>query len=111
MSNHVVDAIDNALYDWETSADAMRWAPDAPRVPQVQPPQITLTVDTAPFVEAMCRIAEAAAEVAKKVAPVMRRIGADFARQQERAAMRRHQPIPLSIDGHEYHRRRKGRRR
>lgn len=29
-TNHVIEAIDGALGDWEVSEDAMRWAPDPP---------------------------------------------------------------------------------
>ena len=44
-ADHVVEAIDNALRDWSVSGDAMRHAPDAPRVkvppvPRVPVPNI-----------------------------------------------------------------------
>lgn len=107
--SHIIEAIDNALTDWETSPDAMRWTTEP--APQFRPPRLNL----APFIVAMEVQARAFAETMAKVTEVMNtKIGpmvARFDRMAERQAARSHQPIALRIDGHEYHRRSKGRRR
>lgn len=105
--DHVIDAIDNALDDWQVSGDAMRWTPDPPPASPTLPSAATvfLTVDLRPFVAAIEGIAKAAA----RLGPVLNRyaqINREIAREGERDGLRRHQPIPLAINGAEYRRRR-----
>lgn len=37
MTREIVDLIDHACLDWETSIDAMRWTPDPPAAPELVP--------------------------------------------------------------------------
>lgn len=107
-TEHVLATIDEALEDWTVSGDAMRWTPDSAAVEPTGPPVVTVDpqVIIQPFVDAMSR---AAKQMARALIPIQRTL----ARHREREAARRHQPIALRIDGHEYRRRqraRKGRR-
>lgn len=34
MSSEILDSVDGALHDWETSSDAMRWVPEGERLAQ-----------------------------------------------------------------------------
>lgn len=123
--SHVVDAIDNALSDWNTSPDAMRWTTEEQLVPY--PRQARLHVDFGAFAEA-CRQAAAAYQracelVAAQLADMVRVLTHDrnhrllHALRDYRGFTRcdrcnpHANPPPLCIDGHAYHQRRKNRRR
>ncbi|TDC34201.1 hypothetical protein E1211_17795 [Micromonospora sp. 15K316] len=62
----ILDTIDNAIADWETSADAMRWTPEAPEQP-------TGLVIHTPTLEQLATAAQIAA-----AGDVFARIGAHF---------------------------------
>ena len=105
----ILETIDNALDDWTVSGDAMRWTGDPPPAPKFPPPrmaQFNISIDLRAFREAMAKIAEAMGPMVRAVAKFQR----DLDRMAAREAARRHQPVALCIDGHEYHRRRKDRR-
>lgn len=51
---NILDTIDNAIADWGTSPDAMRWTPDTPKPPTVPPIRIEPPrIDTAALTAAM----------------------------------------------------------
>lgn len=123
MTDHVLTTIDQALDDWQTSSDAMRWTPGDPealaqeqRKPGWQLRRTGLQgrdgVVTVTIVPDVTAFEEALREVARFVAhDLMERI-----RQLEPIlrAYQRHEtfarPKPLPIDGHAYRRRRRTRR-
>jgi hypothetical protein len=58
----ITDTIDNAIRDYGTSPDAMRWAPDAPQVTKPQPPataSVRIHINTAPIVDAFAELRRA----------------------------------------------------
>ena len=114
----VLDAIDAAVRDYSVSPDAMRWEPDEPDpTPALAVP---LTVDLSAFTAMMTRAAEAVGSVGKALSPLLDGARAAFhvvAYQGDRKHRRRCPtcnpagfPKPLSINGHEYNRRRRRRR-
>ncbi len=55
MSDDIVEAIDNALDDWDVSPDAVRWTPEkAPEVALRSGPHLHFEVATARLVYAAC---------------------------------------------------------
>jgi hypothetical protein len=123
VTSGILDQIDGALRDFETSTDAMRWVPEGKR--EFKPAHtgatavgLALTVDTAEFTRALN---ELGAAVARAFRPVFE----DTARQfhalsaalfpvQHRRCVTCHpsrKPKPLAVDGHEYQRRLRARRR
>lgn len=123
MTGSVLDTIDGALRDWETSPDAMRWNPvlSGDRASTEQ----GLIIDISGIVQAM-EIASAAvaafaatmAEALKPFAWLGRTLAHDrHMAQHPREHIRCHvchqqaNPLRLCIDGHAYARRRKARAR
>lgn len=90
----VLAAIDGALRDYETGADAMRWVPPGDRGPLAiaAPLMLDIRVDVEPFMAAMRQMAEAVnramrpwAELVRKLAPTAQVI--HDARRARRSAM------------------------
>lgn len=111
MSGDIVDLIDGALDDY-LSADAMRWAPE-PDLPKTALPApalgrvvtVDFDIDTSRFVRALVQAAEALSRLPwDRMARILASI--DMALEPPRNG-----PRPLSIDGHAYRRRARGRRR
>ena len=115
----IIDTIDNALDDWQTSADAMRWTPDAEHARPTMPrPTVAMVarfvVDMEPFRRAMEQIAKTIAETAERLRPWLEKFAHELPEHDKTRCARcspQANPPTLCIDGREYHRRRKGRRR
>jgi hypothetical protein len=134
----VLDSIDGALRDFETSTDAMRWVPEGERLAAVMPdappgPWIPLDgatwiapvpasvpvfVDVAEFSRSVNALAEA---VNRALRPVFEDTARQFHALSAALYPQRHRrcgtchpsrkPKPLAVDGHEYQRRLRARRR
>lgn len=115
-SEDVLEAIDNAVEDWETSGDAMRWTPEVPDIYAALGP------------ERMAALQHAFRQVSVTVRVMVRQYTRAFGRMAHRLhrlhaaqhpkehlrcrTCRPHaNPAPLCIDGHEYNRRRRRRKR
>ncbi|MEU7771241.1 hypothetical protein AB0C44_07935 [Micromonospora taraxaci] len=80
MTN-VLDTIDRAVSDWETSADAMRWTPEPPKqpIPLVYLPSVDEVVIAARTAEAFAQVRIQMSAVAEKFAEAMKGIAAALA--------------------------------
>lgn len=137
----ILETIDGALVDYEASGDAMRWVPEEKREARPRTPlsgQISLngstwvpvsydttpivnpriTFDMSGFSEALQRMADAlqpAVEAAGKMcAQFTHSIDRGFFPEQHKRCTVCHpwrRPKPLAVNGHEYQRRLKARRR
>lgn len=121
MTGDIVDTIDHALRDWETSPDAMRWAPtadadqadaDAAHLSYAFPARWVLGMPTAPFLTVDLQpfqdeLARALEVVLDWVIANRRLIDA----WRGLPSYDDHHPKPLPINGQDYHRRRRARRR
>jgi hypothetical protein len=69
MLDQTVALIDNAVRDWETSGDAMRWAPTRPRPLGATPPPgtLSLTVDIRGLVKAFQQLQSVAEAVGHRL--------------------------------------------
>jgi hypothetical protein len=108
----VIEAIDNALHDWETSPDAMRWTPNAANVTPRMPPLLTFNFDARPLQRAFEKMAAAVAQMAIAAKPILARITHSLP-DHDRVRCQRCSPMAnpptLCINGHEYRRRSKRR--
>lgn len=113
-SDSVLETIDNALHDWDTSPDAMRWTPDHPGSQIEHTPSsviLTINVDTTRAREAFARMVQAAAAAADAYTRGMNKFRRSWLNHWVTQRHRQHQPAPLPINGHEYRRRVKQRGR
>lgn len=111
MSNAdgVLDQIDHALHDWDTSGDAMRWTPEPPPKPAAP----TILDISAPMLrvatavqEANAKIVRAFTNMAKQIVRLQVQIRRLTAAQAEAEAQ-----IRRTAMHREYHRRQKRRSR
>lgn len=103
----IVDTIDGALRDFETSLDAMRWTAEPP----IAPPRATLP-DVPQVVVTITPIVEQFQRAMRQLAEVIVRVDWDTIRRALSALEPpRNGPKPLPIDGHAYRRRSRRRRR
>jgi hypothetical protein len=123
----ILDSIDGALRDFETSKDAMRWLPEDKRpdgpasdgIPGgAAPVAVAVTVDAEEFARALNDFAEIMARVLRPAvedtARLFHAISAAFFPDQHLRCHTCHparRPKPLAVDGHEYRRRMKARQR
>ena len=63
----VLEAIDGALADYGTSADAMRWSPDPELVAPAPPVMIGVRVDAEAFTRQLAAVMDGMAEVGRQV--------------------------------------------
>ena len=104
-SDDVLDSIDHALHDWDTSADAMRWTP-------VVAPEPTVVVNVT---ASMIRVADAMRDAQTKIARAFINMTSQVARLQvELRRLRAGQfeaeaQVRRSAMHREYHRRQKRR--
>ena len=56
-ADDVLNSIDHALHDWDTSADAMRWTPEVPK-----PPAVPTVIDMLPSMVRVARVVQEANE-------------------------------------------------
>lgn len=127
MTPGILDVIDGALRDFETSADAMRWVPEEKRKPGpagvpvmlgLPPVAFALTVDTEEFARSL---SELGAAIARMLLPVVEDTVKQFHALSMALFPYQHQrcftchparkPRPLAVDGHAYQRRLAARRR
>lgn len=126
MPGDILDVIDGALRDNTVSGDAMRWRPE-PEAPEAREDHaddgaaVLASIDLSGFMEAMREAGEALLRFGTTVwkalgqflplAPCV--IGHE--RQRDRARCRRcnpkGNPRPLAVNGHEYTKRQRARRR
>lgn len=119
MSDPVLDTIDHVLHDYETSPDAMRWTPEAR--PEVATPAVDLEAvrrSLAVIGELVTAYSKAITEFAQRLGKTFRRFSHAMAvanlnhmRSRCRICSPMANPVPLAINGTEYHRRRKRRSR
>lgn len=121
----ILDQIDGALRDFDTSGDAMRWIPEGERKPMPVPGAVTpppvivaLTMDTEEFTRSLNEFAEAMARAFRPViedtAKQFHALSAALFPVQHRRCLACHpgrKPKPLAVDGHECQRRLRARRR
>lgn len=104
----IVDTIDHALDDWSTSADAMRWTPEAPTVrarPVVRLDLVEIARAFDAFGTAVRHLGETLnSNVSQWIVTLRRLLPPALDHDQ-------HHPAPLCIDGHAYHQRQRNRRR
>lgn len=114
-ADDVIDNIDHALHDWDTSPDAMRWTPESPlRRPELTPAQIealTRTFNTvgAAFARGMKQLAKTFQQAGRAYAKFAHRV-MEHDRVRCRVCRPYSNPRLLAL-GAEYHRRQKRRRR
>jgi hypothetical protein len=119
----ILDTIDGALADYEASGDAMRWVPEAGRTEEKRP------ADAAALIEAFGQsMTQAAAEItrmfdalrpvvqaqAKLHAKFLHSMSVAFYPKQHQRCVTCHpwrKPKPLAVNGREYQRRLRARRR
>ncbi len=113
----ILDAIDGALHDYAVSTDAMRWAPEesrtasAPSLDDIGAIFRRLTEDWQRMAEAMRPVVEAHAKAcAKFTHSIDRGLWPDRHRRCVTCQPWR-KPKPLAVNGHEYQRRLRARRR
>jgi hypothetical protein len=120
VTSGILDQIDGALRDFDTSGDAMRWwVPEGERRPwpdAVAP--VAGTIDTEEFTRALN---ELGAAITRAFRPVIEdtvrqfhALSAVLFPSQHRRCVTCHpgrKPKPLAVDGHEYQRRLAARRR
>lgn len=115
--------INGALRDYETSSDAMRWSPDPERVaPDPALPMVFVDFDLGPLVRGFQQMSEALARAVipafhAAIEPVRQMAHAVDAGWYPRQHIRCHQchpmanPKPLAVNGAQYRRRQKARKR
>lgn len=133
MAPGILDSIDGALRDYGTSCDAMRWMPENKRLAaphrespapasgrvSLEPPAVLiLSVDTEEFARSLNDLAEAMARVLNPVvedtAKLFHALSHALFPSQHRRCWTCHpsrKPKPLAVNGHEYQRRLRARRR
>lgn len=113
----ILDSIDGALHDWETSPDAMRWSP---RLAEVKHRAVDGAAPERPAVTGtgLAEFGRAIGEAFRPLLDWAKRMFHDLSRlifpDQHRRCVTCHpsrKPKPLAVDGHEYQRRLKARRR
>lgn len=114
MTSGILDQIDGALRDFDTSGDAMRWVPEGGRRPWPD----AVTIDTEEFTRSLNEFGEAVIRAFRPVIEDTARqfhalSAALFPVQHRRCATcpPGRKPKPLAVNGHEYQRRLKARRR
>jgi hypothetical protein len=107
-SDNVLDNIDHALHDWDTSADAMRWTPEPINAPQPTVMDITASMIRVAEVmrDAQEKLARAFTNMASQVVKIQAELRRLMAGQREAEAQ-----IRRSAMRSEYHRRQKRRKR
>lgn len=123
MSN-ILDTIDNALTDWETSNDAMRWTTDADAIHKARSPSLdlsgflaSLSASVRQFNETMRQIAAAMNRNFSAVLECTRANASQDAKQRRRHRGRCRRcnptanPTPAPINLHDYQIRRRNRRK
>jgi hypothetical protein len=122
VGTDVLESIDGALRDFETSTDAMRWLPEDKRAPSPagerahDPLAVALTVDVEEFARSLNELIDVLARafraVVEDAARQVRSLSAALFPARHRRC-RTCQPgwKPLAVDGREYHRRQQARRK
>lgn len=136
VSTDILETIDGALLDFDLSTDAMRWCPEGKRVPVPRgtpaavtpldgatwtapaPVTVDVFVDTAQFTRLLNEFIETLSRAVRPVLDDAARglhalSAALFPGQHRRCLTCRpsRKPKPLAVDGHEYQRRLRARRR
>ena len=126
MSGDIIDTIDGALRDYETSNDAMRWQPpedrtaEPPRVAVPAPIAIDMSrIDMSGFVRGIEQMGEAMGRALNDAFAPLRKLTAAvavIAHMQEpgshghcRTCHPEQAPQPLAVNGHDYRRRQRAR--
>lgn len=122
MGTDVLESIDGALRDFETSKDAMRWLPEDKRAPSParervhDPLAVALTVDVEEFARSLNELIDVLARAFRPViedaARQVHSLGAAlFPAWHRGCGTCRPERKPLAVDGREYHRRQQARRK
>ena len=139
VTHGILDSIDGALYDFETSKDAMRWVPEDERHAGNRPAAVSpwhdlagaalvlnspsatalmLTVDADEFNQALNELAAAVTRAFRPViedtVKAFHGLSAVLSPELHRKCWTCHpkrKPKPLAVDGHEYQRRLRARRK
>lgn len=127
MTRDIIDAIDHAITDYETSGDAMRWTPEPPVDPPEREGQHVSWIEydetqlwpVAPTDDELAAAFDPLGNTRDIIVVLQPHFGRfvevmwDIHHALERLwqEIRRNGPAPLPIDGHEYRRRTRARRR
>lgn len=124
MAGDILDAIDGALLDWETSQDAMRWTPAEKRPVRADDAMAALArtaIDMSGIVRGFQQMGEAMGRALYEMFAPLRKLSATLAtiaHMQEpgshghcRTCHPEQAPRPLAVNGHEYRRRQRARQR